>query len=56
MKQTYDTSGEGKPAVMAAAYRGLQAEIYNLTILMENHRSRIANNRPNSNHAPTHGS
>lgn len=31
MEQPYDTSGKGKSALIAAAYRGLQAEIYNYT-------------------------
>jgi len=31
MEQPFDTSGKGKSALMAAAYRGLQAEIYNYT-------------------------
>lgn len=31
MTGDYDTAGTGKPALVAAAYRGLQAEIYKYT-------------------------
>ena len=31
MEHPYDTSGKGKSALIAAAYRGLQAEIYSYT-------------------------
>jgi len=31
MEQPYDTSGKGKSALIAAAYRGLQAAIYSYT-------------------------